>query len=152
MIPLRFFRDKTHVYINNPDGTTKKMSIADFEAMLNGGGGDIPEHSSANQGEVLSVDADGDLVWRTLPPPSSGGMVVTITADEITGYATADKTFTEILTALSSGKNVVFYWGGVYSSLIAIVSDDLLIYVDTSNTAHFYPNADGYPSMELGGD
>lgn len=78
MIPLRFYRDKTHVYVNNPDGSTKKMSIADFEAMLNGsgGGGDIPEHSSSNQGDVLSVDANGDLVWKTLPPAASGLQVV----------------------------------------------------------------------------
>lgn len=75
MIPLRFFRDKTHVYINNPDGTTKKMTIAEFEAMLEGSGGggsDIPEHSSSNQGEVLSVDSNGDLVWTSLPPVGGG--------------------------------------------------------------------------------
>lgn len=73
MIPLRFFRDKSHVYVNNPDGTTIKMSIAEFESMLNGeGGSDIPEHTSSNQGEVLSVDANGDLVWKTLPPAGGG--------------------------------------------------------------------------------
>lgn len=74
MIPLRFFRDKTHVYVNNPSGITKKMTIAEFEQMMSGSGGgsDIPEHSSSNQGEVLSVDADGDLVWKALPPAGGG--------------------------------------------------------------------------------
>lgn len=69
MIPLNFYRDDEYVYYNNPNGITKKMTIAEFEAVMSGeGGGDIPEHSSSNQGEVLSVDANGDLVWKTLPP------------------------------------------------------------------------------------
>lgn len=71
MIPLKFYRDDNYVYYNNPNGITKKMTIAEFEAMMSGeGGSDIPEHSSSNQGEVLSVDANGDLEWKTLPPVS----------------------------------------------------------------------------------
>lgn len=36
MIKVTFYRDGEYVYINNPDGTTKRMTIADFESMLNG--------------------------------------------------------------------------------------------------------------------
>lgn len=69
MIPLNFYRDNEYVYYNNTLGVTKKMTIAEFESLMSGEGGSaIPEHSSSNQGEVLSVDANGDLVWKTLPP------------------------------------------------------------------------------------
>ena len=36
MIKMTFYRDGEYVYINNPDGTTKRMTITDFESMLNG--------------------------------------------------------------------------------------------------------------------
>lgn len=39
MIPLNFYRDDEYVYYNNPNGITKKMTIADFEAMMSGEGG-----------------------------------------------------------------------------------------------------------------
>lgn len=74
MIPLKFFRDKTHVYVNNPDGTTKKMSIADFEAMLNGGGGS-----------------------------GGAGLVVHELYNSDDDYTYLDKTFTEILNASKNG-------------------------------------------------
>ena len=99
MIPLRFFRDKTHVYVNNPDGTTIKMSIAEFESMLNGeGGSDIPAHSSSNMGDVLSVDANGDLVWKTLPPAGGGVFHIGLDAN----FA-LDKKWSEINTAIRGG-------------------------------------------------
>ena len=40
MIPLNFYRDDEYVYYNNPNGITKKMTIADFESAISGGGGD----------------------------------------------------------------------------------------------------------------
>lgn len=41
MIPLNFYRDDEYVYYNNPNGITKKMTIADFESVMSGGGYDI---------------------------------------------------------------------------------------------------------------
>lgn len=77
-------------------------------------------------------------------------MIVNITADESTGFATADKTFTEIKGLISGGKNVMFKWGDVYSTLLAIDQDELLIYVDPDNTGKFTPDVDGYPTLALG--
>lgn len=82
MIPLRFYRDKSHVYVNNPDGITKQMSIADFEAMLNGGGG------------------GGD---------SAGIFVVNKLYNAETHVYYLDKTFAEICGAISAGKLVVTF-------------------------------------------
>lgn len=76
MIPLRFYRDDKNVYYNNPDGTTKSMTIQEFEEHFSGGSGGLPEYDSGNAGEVLSVDAGGNLTWKTLPPPASGLQVV----------------------------------------------------------------------------
>lgn len=39
MIPLNFYRDDEYVYYNNPNGITKKMSIADFESAMGGSSG-----------------------------------------------------------------------------------------------------------------
>ena len=74
MIPLRFFRDKTHVYINNPQGITKQMTIAEFEAMLNGSGG-----------------------------AGGAGLVVHELYNSDDDYTYLDKTFAEILDATKNG-------------------------------------------------
>lgn len=101
MIPLNFYRDDNYVYYNNPNGITKKMTIADFEAMMSGeGGSDIPEHSSSNQGEVLSVDANGDLVWKTLPAPS-GGAQASVIFDSTLNKFRFDKTISEVWQLLA---------------------------------------------------
>lgn len=78
MIPVRFYRDDKNVYYNNPDGTTKQMTIQEFEQHFSGGSGDLPEYSAANQGEMLSVDSDGHLVWAT---PPGGGLTYVGMAD-----------------------------------------------------------------------
>lgn len=168
MIPLRFFRDKTHVYVNNPDGTTKQMTIAEFEAMLSGeGGGDIPEYSPSNQGDVLSVDAGGDLVWKTLPPPSESVLIVHKLNNEQTSAYYLDKTYSEISTALADGKTVAvceaYEYEGSYVYVntgfvqLALNDEDLgsnIVYVtnSTSDTIEIslYIEADGvltYDSM-----
>lgn len=84
MIPLNFYRDDEYVYYNNPNGITKKMTIADFESMMSNES-ELPEYSSSNQGEVLSVDSDGYLDWTSLPPAelpvytsSDGGKVLAV--------------------------------------------------------------------------
>lgn len=81
MIPLRFYRDKSHVYVNNPDGITKQMSIADFEAMLNGSGGGS----------------------------GSGGVLVVKTLHDGGSTSHLDKTYAEICSAISEGKLVITY-------------------------------------------
>lgn len=78
MIPLRFFRDKTHVFINNPQGITKQMSIAEFEAMLNGSGG-----------------------------TGGAGLVVQELYNDVGGYSYLDKTFSEIQDASKDGAVLV---------------------------------------------
>ena len=39
MIELKFYRDDEYVYINNPDGTTKRVAVEDFESAISGEGG-----------------------------------------------------------------------------------------------------------------
>lgn len=84
MIEMKFYRDDEYVYYNNPNGITKKMTIADFESMMSGES-ELPEYSSSSQGKVLSVDSDGDLEWASLPPAelpaytsSDGGKVLSV--------------------------------------------------------------------------
>ena len=84
MIPLKFYRDDNYVYYNNPNGITKKMTIADFESLMSNES-ELPAYTSSNNGEVLSVDSDGDLEWASLPPAelpaytsSDGGKVLAV--------------------------------------------------------------------------
>lgn len=112
MVPLNFFRDKTHVYVNNPDGTTKKMSIADFEAMLNGSGG--------------GSGSAGIFVVKTL---YDGG-----------GTSHLDKTYAEICSAISEGKLVITYkfdkdeeTGTFYAAFTGIINN---AYVDGDTDAN----------------
>ena len=73
MIEMKFYRDDEYVYINNPDGTTKRVPIEDFEAVMSGKS-ELPTYSSTNSGEVLSVDSDGDLEWTRV----SGGTSIPV--------------------------------------------------------------------------
>lgn len=91
MIPLNFYRDDEYVYYNNPNGITKKISIADFESMMSGES-ELPEYSSSSQGKVLSVDSDGDLEWASLPP------------DELPAYSSSDAD--KVLTVNDAGTGV----------------------------------------------
>ena len=91
MIPLNFYRDDEYVYYNNPNGITKKMTIAEFESVMSGTGG-----------ESQGVDY--------LYP-------VTISYDDTTGLYSVDKSYNEILGALNAGKYVIGI--GFYEGLIA---------------------------------
>lgn len=79
MIPLNFYRDDEYVYYNNPNGITRKMSIADFETVMSGGSG----------------GGGGSFLVNTLPD------------SEETAIYPLDKTFSEIDTAFRSGKAVI---------------------------------------------
>lgn len=57
MIPLNFYRDDEYVYYNNPNGITKKITIADFEAVMNGNGGDNTK--------LLTFSYSGETVTMT---------------------------------------------------------------------------------------
>lgn len=112
MIPLRFFRDKTHVYVNNPDGITKQMTIADFEAMLNGSGGGS----------------------------GSGGVLVVKTLYDEGGTSHLDKTYAEICSAISEGKLVITYefdkdeeTGTFYTAFTGLINN---AYVDGDTDAN----------------
>ena len=143
MIPLNFYRDDNYVYYNNPNGITKKMSIADFEDMLNGSGGDLPEHSSSNQGDVLSVDANGGLVWKTLPPQSDEIFIVHKLYNTETSIYSLDKTFTEICNAISDGKLVITFESfeednTFYGAVTGIINNAFLDEDTNTNTVEIF--------------
>lgn len=51
MIEMKFYRDDEYVYINNPDGTTKRATIEDFESAISGEGG-------SSGGDILDVTVE----------------------------------------------------------------------------------------------
>lgn len=136
MIPLNFYRDDDYVYYNNPNGITKKMTIADFESMMSNES-ELPEYSSSSQGKVLSVDSDGDLEWASLPPDelpayssSDGGKVLAVNSggtgvewDEpqsgVPTYGSGDAG--KVLTVNSGGTGTE--WSGISGNFIIEVSD-----------------------------
>lgn len=129
MIPLRFYRDDKNVYYNNPDGTTKSMTIQEFEEHFSGGSGGLPEYDSGNAGEVLSVDAGGDLTWRTLPP-GGGVTYFDATVDYVGQSVNCDVTKADISRMLNSGSHPVIRFnapeGGatIYEPLDSVYGDD----------------------------
>lgn len=136
MIPLNFYRDDDYVYYNNPNGITKKMTIAEFESMMSNES-ELPEYSSSNQGEVLSVDSNGDLDWASLPPAelpsytsSDGGKILTVTSggtgvewdepqSDVPTYTSSDAG--KVLTVNSGGTGTE--WSVISENLIIEVSD-----------------------------
>lgn len=100
MIPLRFYRDDKNVYYNNPDGTTKSMTIQEFEEHFSGGSGG---------GGVTYFDATVDYGERTVD---------------------CDVTKADIAGMLNSGSHPVIRFnapeGGakIYEPLDAVYGDD----------------------------
>lgn len=97
MIPLKFYRDDEYVYINNPDGTTKRVPIEDFESAISGEGG-----SSGSGG--------GTTVVNFVQDPNSPTTVKT------------DKTYSEIRTAMQSGYVVGVYGVGTQFMVMPLIS------------------------------
>ena len=88
MIPLKFYRDDEYVYYNNPNGITKKMTIADFEAVFNADASELPTYTSSDGGKVLTVNSGGTgLEWSEessdIPTYDSGdsGKILTVNSD-----------------------------------------------------------------------
>ena len=136
MIPLKFYRDDNYVYYNNPNGITKKMSIADFESLMSNES-ELPEYSSSNQGDVLSVDSDGDLEWASLPPAelpsyssSNNGDVLSVDSNgdlewaslPPSGIPTYQSTDAGKVLAVNSGGTGT-EWTGISEIFIVEVSD-----------------------------
>lgn len=89
MIELKFYRDDEYVYINNPDGTTRKVPIEDFESVFDVDTSELPAYTSSDAGKVLTVNNDGTgLEWG-----ESGGGVEII--GPIGAHLSADATITE---------------------------------------------------------
>ena len=104
MIPLKFYRDDEYVYINNPDGTTKRVPIEDFESVFDVDTAELPAYTSSDGGKVLTVNNDGTgLEWGEIASIDYL-YPITIGYDEQTYSYTVDKTYAEILSAMDSGK------------------------------------------------
>ena len=52
MIELKFYRDDEYVYINNPDGTTRKVAIEDFEGAFDVDTSELPAYTSSDKGVI----------------------------------------------------------------------------------------------------
>lgn len=128
MIPLRFYRDDKNVYYNNPNGTTKSMTIQEFEEHFSVGSGGLPEYDSGNAGEVLSVDDGGNLTWRTLPP--SGVTYFDAVVDYSERTVTCDVTKADIASIINSGSHPVIRFnspedgGKIYEPLDCVYGDN----------------------------
>lgn len=83
-------------------------------------GGGLPDYSDANDGDVLSIDSNGDPAWAQ---PSGGGggiLYVTLSWDDNAGADggyVLDKTYAEIHEAVAS--NIpVYIWGEDYGNAV----------------------------------
>lgn len=62
MIEIKFYRDGSKVYVNNPGGRTIEMSISKFEEILSG----LPAIGDEDEDKVLTV-VDGAPAWAAIP-------------------------------------------------------------------------------------
>lgn len=73
MIEMKFYRDDEYVYLNNPDGTTKRATIEDFEKVFSGSsGGDIMRTTMSPRTQTL------DKTWKEINDAIVGGKFVYI--------------------------------------------------------------------------
>ena len=62
MIEIKFYRDGSKVYVNNPRGKTIEMSISKFEEILSG----LPDIGEEDDDKVLTI-VDGKPAWTAIP-------------------------------------------------------------------------------------
>lgn len=77
MIELKFYRDDEYVYINNPDGTTKRVAIEDFESAISGDGG------SGSGGEEVVMVVNNvyntlDATWNEIKTAVDANKIVAV--------------------------------------------------------------------------
>ncbi len=84
-------------------------------------GSELPAATSSDEGKVLTVNSSGDPAWVT---PS--GLFI-VNANGFSGGNVLDKTYAEIISAISTGKvPLVAYDGGFYSMAhISFTSPDV---------------------------
>lgn len=86
-------------------GTMKQLGSDGHWATLNtggGGGSGLPDYSEASEGDVLSIDSNGDPAWA--PPSGGGGNVLVVETTNSSGtYSDATATSTEIYAAADAG-------------------------------------------------
>lgn len=113
MIELKFYRDDEYVYINNPDGTTKRVAIEDFESAISGEGG------SGSGG--VPIYSDSSTIYLIKDTELGGFRVKKY--DETVGRA-VPYPFENLFTDIANGVEYTFD-----------VTDD-----DDSETGEIYPN------------
>lgn len=133
MIELKFYRDDEYVYINNPDGTTKRVAIEDFESAFDVDTSVLPAYTSSDAGKVLAVNSDGTgIEWG-----ESGGLTVV-------GYmvATIDEQYPASINPSSSSEvtlNSISYFTDM--SFSDELQNPLPLYSDWSLVGFRSPNS-----------
>ena len=145
MIELKFYRDDEYVYYNNPNGITKKITIADFEAVMNGTGGGGGETG----GGVLVVSYDNETTeinksYKEIKEAVDSGKIVMLTrvvVDDGTNLLEDVYTLTEI-SHLNTDSYVVTFGSSFYNDLSE--KADVSVYMfeattDTGTPIKIYP-------------
>lgn len=108
MIPVRFYRDDEYVYYNNPNGITKKMTIADFEAVFNADTSELPTYTSSDGGKVLTVNSGGTgLEWSE--NSGSGVESYPYVVDDVNQTEYFDITYQQALNHFNNGELFFLY-------------------------------------------
>ena len=82
MIEMTFYRDDEYVYINNPDGTTKRVPIEDFESAISGegsGGGGVTVDTALSATSTNPVQ--NKVIYSTMQEKADSADVPTKTSD-----------------------------------------------------------------------
>lgn len=128
MIELKFYRDGEYVYINNPDGTTKRVAIEDFENTFNVDTAELPSYTSSDAGKVLVVNNDGTgLEWAEGGGGASDNQYL-LTLD---GEGDIDNSVSDVTSAVYSGKTIVAPFTALYTVFDTNTNNLLFILLDS---------------------